>query len=358
MPVFLAISLLAALLAPNGTTPSVEAPPGVAIVVYSDFQCPYCAQLAPSLRRLQMESIDGIAPTIEFRNFPLSIHPGAQLAHQAAMAARLQGRFWEMHDLLFGHQDNAQRDDLIGYAKRLGLDAARFEKDLDSDAVKQMIAADVAEGTRLGVSGTPTYTINGRVYSGTRSFVELEELAVKEEARARAVAEIADDLMARGPSAAPVTLEVFIDLQSPVSTPAFDIVNQLLARYPTAVHVQFRNFPLAFHPQARLAHEAAMTGARDGRFWEFAAFALRHQNSLREPDLIAYAGELGLDQEKFADSIRRHRDAARVDADLQAGLGRGIKGSPVMFVNGARIDGVPALQTLVGYVEALVKVAR
>ena len=205
-----------------------------------------------------------------------------------------------------------------------------------------MIAADVAEGTRLGVSGTPTYTINGRVYSGTRSFVELRELAVKEQAQARAAAEIADDLMARGPSAAPVTLEVFMDLQSPVSTPAFDIVNQLLARYP----------------QARLAHEAAMTAARDGRFWEFAAFALRHQNSLREQDLIAYAGELGLDQEKFADSIRRHRDAARVDADLQAGLSRGIKGSPVMFVNGARIDGVPALQTLVEYVEASVKVSR
>src|SRR5438105_161305 len=256
MPVFLAISLLAALI-PNGTTPSVEAPAGIAIVVYSDFQCPYCAQLAPSLRRLQTESIDGIAPAIEFRNFPLSIHPAAQLAHQAAMAARLQGRFWEMHDLLFARQENVQRADLIGYAKRLGLDAARFEKDLDSDAVKQMIAADVAEGTRLGVSGTPTYTINGRVYSGTRSFIELRELAVKDQAQARAAAEIADDLMARGPSAAPVTLEVFMDLQSPVSTPAFDIVNQLLARYPAAVHVQFRNFPLAFHPQARLAHEAA-----------------------------------------------------------------------------------------------------
>jgi protein-disulfide isomerase len=358
MPVFLAISLLSAQLAAADARSSAPAPARTTIVVYSDFQCPYCAQLAPSLRRLQNESIDGIDTTVEFRNFPLSIHPQAQLAHQAAMAARLQGRFWEMHDLLFSQQDHAQRADVIAYAKRLGLDVARFERDLDSEAVKQLIAADVAEGNQIGVSGTPTYTINGRLYSGTRSFAELKDLVAGDTRRTRAVADIGENLMSRGPSDAAVTLEVFMDLQSPVSTPALDVVNQLLERYPDAVRLQFRNFPLAFHPQARLAHEAAMTAARDGRFWEFALFALRHQGSLREQDLIAYAGQLGLDPGTFADSIRRHRDAARVDADLEAGATRGIHGSPVIFINGARIDGVPTLQKLSEYVEASFRVQR
>src|SRR5437868_4535491 len=76
----------------------------VEIVLYSDFQCPYCAQLAPAIREIQAQGIDGVAATIAFKNFPLVIHPNAQLAHQAAMAAKEQGKFWEMHDLLFANQ--------------------------------------------------------------------------------------------------------------------------------------------------------------------------------------------------------------------------------------------------------------
>jgi protein-disulfide isomerase len=349
--------ILAAQLAAVETKQSAPPRNEIRVVLFSDFQCPYCAQLAPVIRQLQTQSIDGVTTTIEFKNFPLSIHPHAQLAHQAAMAARAQGRFWEMHDLLFANQDKVERSDLLRYATRLGLDVVRFETDLDSDRTKQMIAADIAEGNQLGVSGTPTYTINGRSYSGARPFSQLKDLIVGEQRQARSLSDIPDALMSRGPADARVTLEVFMDLQSPVSTPTLEIVNQLLQRNPS-VRLQFRNFPLACHPQAALAHEAAMTAARDGRFWEFASFALRHQTSLREQDLIAYAGQLGLDREKFAASIRQHRDAPRVDADLRAGLGRGLRGSPVIFINGARIDGVPTLQTLTDSVEASMKASQ
>src|SRR5205814_1970207 len=139
------------------------------------------------------------------------------------------------------------------------------------------------------------------------------------------------------------------------SPPTFDIVNQLLERYPSQVRLQFRNFPLAFHPQASLAHEAAMIAARDGHFWEFAAFALGHQSSLREQDLITYAGQVGLDAETFADTMRQHRYAPRVEADVIAGAGRGIRGSPAILINNGRIDGVPSLQGLSDYVEAALK---
>ena len=158
--------------------------------------------------------------------------------------------------------------------------------------------------------------------------------------------------MSKGPAHAPVTLELFVDLQSPVSPPAVNVVNQLMQRYPATVRVQFRDFPLSFHPQAALAHEAAMSAARQGHFWEFATFILGHQDSLREQDLIAYADSLGLDGTQFAATIHDHRYAPRVDADVTAGLSRGIRGSPVILVNGKRIDGVPSLQTLTEYVEA------
>ena len=83
-----------------------------------------------------------------------------------------------MHDLLFANQRGAQRDDLRGDAKKLGLDLVRFQKDLDSDRVKQTIAADLVEGNTPGVNGTPSYTINGKLYSGTRPLDQLKRLIV------------------------------------------------------------------------------------------------------------------------------------------------------------------------------------
>jgi protein-disulfide isomerase len=324
----------------------------VEIILYSDFQCPYCQQFSGPFRELQTKGIDGIATKVEFKNFPLSIHSNAQVAHQAAMAAREQGKFWEMHDLLFANQQAVKQDDLLGYAKKLGLNVERFRKDMESDKVKKEIAADVAEGEKRGVNGTPTFFVNGKAYSGTRPFDQLKKLITDDRWRAQALAEITDNLMSKGPVDAPVTLELFVDLESPVSQPAMKAVNDLMQRYPAAVRLQFRNFPLAFHPQAPLAHEAAMTAARAGHFWEFATYILDHQDSLREQDLIAYAGKLGLDETSFAETIQQHRYAPRVDADLQAGLQRGIRGSPVVFVNAKRIDGVPSRQTLTEYVES------
>ena len=352
------LTLLAAVLAAQvaAATPvamdPAPAPEQVEIVLYSDFQCPFCQQFAQPIREVQAKGLDGVKTTVTFKNFPLSIHPNAQIAHQAAMAAKAQGKFWEMHDLLFANQQHVQRSDLVGYAKKLGLNVARFEKDMDSEQTKKAIEADVSEGTKLGVNGTPSYTINGKLYSGTRPLAQLKVLIAGDRLRLRALAEVPDRVMSRGPETAPLVLELFADLQSPVTKPTIAVVNELMQRYPSAVRLQFRNFPLAFHPQAALAHEASMTAAKDGRFWEFATYVLDHQDSLREQDLIALAGRLGLDATKFEQTIQDHRYAPRVEADVQAGQQRGIRGSPVVLVNGQRIDGVPSLKTLTDYVEA------
>src|SRR5262249_46889576 len=130
------------------------------------------------------------------------------------------------------------------------------------------------------------------------------------------------------------------------------VIDEAMQQFPSGVRLQFRNFPLAFHPQAALAHEAAMTAAKQGRFWEFASYVLDHQESLREQDLVAYAGRLGLDDAAFATALQEHRYAARVEADVQAGAKRGIRGSPVVLVNNKRIDGVPSLKTLTDYVRS------
>jgi protein-disulfide isomerase len=339
-------------------TPVESSSAPVEIVLFSDFQCPFCARFSEPFRQIQQNGVDGTKLNVQFKHFPLAIHPHAQLAHQAAAAADQQGKFWEMHDVLFANVQQVTRADLLALAKKLGLNVARFASDLDSDRVKQIIEADKAEGQRRGVTGTPTFYVNGKEYVGVRSVEQLTQIVSGEQQRARAVAEISDDMLSAGPRGAPITVELFADLQSPVSGPTVSVLKHLMKQYPSAVRLQFRNFPLAFHPQAAVAHEAAMIAAREGKFWEFADYVLAHQASLREQDLVALAGRLGLDATKFAETLQQHRYAARIDADLQRGLSRGIRGSPVVIVNGKRIDGVPSPEMLTQYVESEMKAAQ
>jgi len=331
----------------------IEPPePELSIHIFSDFQCPYCRLSAPATRNVMTRGIDGAKAKVVFKNFPLPFHANAQLAAEAALAAGEQGKFWEMHDLLFAKQKALQRSDLLRFAESLKLDMVLFQKDLDSDAIKKRIEADKAEGVKLGVTGTPTFFINGKKYTGARTYEQLVKLVKDESNRQIALAEIDEKSMSKGPPGAPVTVEVFADLESPVSQLAVSALDGAMARYPSSIRLQFRNFPLAFHPQAELAHNAAMAAAHFGHFWEIARYIFDHQGSLQEADLIAYAGKIGMDEKQFAAMVRERRYQGRVDADLEEGAKRGIRGSPVIFVNSKRIDGVPGQKLLDEYVEA------
>ena len=337
---------LLVLVLPLAAAETAPQPPAVQVDVYSDFQCPFCKGFAEPVHQLERKGVDGVRVAVAFKHFPLDFHPDAALAHQAAYAAGKQGKFWEMHDTIFANQAAIKRPNLLSHAALLGLDVPRFIKDMDSDEAKQAINAEKAEGAKRGVNGTPTFFVNGKSYSGSKTYEQLRELIGGEQQRAIAMAEISDASLSRGAKEARVTLEFFADLQSPVSRPALAVIEQVLQQNAGAVRVQFRNFPLAFHPQAALAHEAAMTAARHGRFWEFATFILDHQDTLREQDLVAFAGRLGLKEADFAADLQAHKYARRVEADVMSGLARGIRGSPVIFVNGKRIDRVPSLQEL------------
>ena len=141
------------------------------MVVYGDFECPYTATTMREIGRL-LES--GPAFEVVFRHFPLrSIHPHAQASAEAAEAAARQGRFWEMHDLLFRNQARLERDDLQRYAERIGLDLALFESDLLDPAIATRVERDVESGTRSGVDGTPSLFIDGTRYRGLRDLASL-----------------------------------------------------------------------------------------------------------------------------------------------------------------------------------------
>jgi len=157
----------------------VEAP--VTVVEYGDFECPYCGQAEPVVRELLRDFGD---VTYVWRHLPLNdVHPNAQQAAEGAEAAAEQGAFWEMHDLLLEHQDALGFDDLVRYAEQLGLNVERFEEDLRTRAGARRVAEDVDSADLSGVSGTPTFFINGIRHYGAYDIATLSG-AVKA-ARAR-----------------------------------------------------------------------------------------------------------------------------------------------------------------------------
>src|SRR6185436_19440532 len=136
----------------------------VTVVEYGDFECPYCGQAEPVLRQLLGDFAD---VRYVWRHFPLNdVHPRTQRAAEASEAAGNQDAFWEMHDLLLAHQDALDADDLMGYAQQLGLDLDRFLEDLDTRAGASRVADDVDSADLSGVTGTPTFFINGRRHYG------------------------------------------------------------------------------------------------------------------------------------------------------------------------------------------------
>ena len=137
----------------------------VTLVEYGDFECPFCGQAEPVVRELLSEF--GHDLRYVFRHLPLSdVHPHAELAAEAAEAASKQGAFWEMHDLLFEHQDALEPKNLISYAEQLGLDVDRFTEELRRHEYAGRIASDVDDADLSGVSGTPTFFVNGLRHQG------------------------------------------------------------------------------------------------------------------------------------------------------------------------------------------------
>jgi protein-disulfide isomerase len=130
----------------------------VAIVEFSDFQCPYCAQASETVKRIR--ETYGEKVRFVFRQFPLSFHQNARGAAEAALAAHAQGKFWAYHDRLFAHQGALDRKSLESYAQELGLDLPAFRKGLDEKSFDTQIDADIALGRSAKVDGTPTMFIN------------------------------------------------------------------------------------------------------------------------------------------------------------------------------------------------------
>ncbi|GMV39025.1 MAG: hypothetical protein AMXMBFR64_07410 [Myxococcales bacterium] len=377
------------------------ADPTVVILVASDFQCPFCARVLPSVLRAVKDFPDDVQ--LRYRFNPLSFHPQAIPAAKAALAAARQGRFWEMHDLLYARQKELAPALYPELAKQLGLDEARFVKDMADPAVEAKIAADVAAMTALGGQGTPNFFINGRQVKGAQSY-DVFKRVIDDQVRAarkliaagssRASAmvalsrknhgtpdlfvkyglldevppgggtlaqapqgapEAAADLpMAeetvykvtvgpedaqRGPADALVTVVVFSEFQCPFCARIGPTMTKLEETYGDKLRVVFKHNPLDFHPNARPAALAAMAAQEQGKFWEMHDKLFANQQKLERETLDELARDLGLDMVKFKAAMDTERFDARIDADMELADKVTVRGTPNSFVNGRKLAG-------------------
>jgi len=149
----------------------------VAIIEFSDYQCPYCKRFhTEAFEQLKKDYIDTGRVSFVYRDFPLSFHQNAQKASESAECADEQGKFWEMHNAIFENQDNIAVSDLKKYAKDLGLDTNKFNDCMDLGRMEKEVKKDFADGSAAGVTGTPTFFINGKMLVGAQPYSAFKQI--------------------------------------------------------------------------------------------------------------------------------------------------------------------------------------
>jgi protein-disulfide isomerase len=154
----------------------------ITIIEFSDYECPFCKRAEVSVDQVMQAYPDKVK--VVYRDYPLPMHPNARPASEAAACANAQGKFWEYHKKLFDNQTALGKDQLKSYAKDLGLDQAKFDKCVDSNEFKAKVDQDVEAASKVGVTGTPAFFINGRMISGAQPFEKFKEVIDEELATA------------------------------------------------------------------------------------------------------------------------------------------------------------------------------
>ena len=359
----------------GAATQSIAIPPArgsenapVTILVFSDFESFPCARSASVMAGVLGQTRD---VRVIFKHAPAATNPNALLAHEAALAAGAQGKFWEMHDTLFENQTKLSRSDLLAYAKTLNLNVQAFQQALDNHTYRPIVERDLAEAKGLGVTTTPTFFVNGRRLVGPQGYASLgaviesllagipKSQRVQEELVASGPAQSInlEHAPAQGPATAPVSLVEFSDFECPYCAETAPVVHQLLAAYPTQVRLAFKHYPLPMHKESPLAHEASLAAGEQGKFWEMHDLLFAGQDKLTRDDLIAKAKQLNLDVLRFTRDLDSHRFKPAVEADRQEGNRLGVAGTPFFFINGHAVSGAVGLADFKKLIDAALKEA-
>jgi protein-disulfide isomerase len=365
----------------------------VTIVEVSDFECPFCGRVNPTIAQILEQYGNDVR--IMWANNPLPFHQNAPAAHNAALEVFQQGgdaKFWAFHDILFQNQRALTREDLERYAQQVGgINMAQFRQALETNEHQAIIQEHQTLARQLGASGTPSFFINGRNLRGAQPFDAFKAVIDEELAKARAkvaagtprarvyeetirdgatsqqminapaaaaqpqlpaeppadqVYEISvpNDVPRKGPRNAPVVIQEFSDFECPFCSRVNPTIQQILQEYPRQVQIVWRHYPLPFHQNAPLAHQASMEVHRQGgddKFWAYHDILFQNQRALARADLERYAQQVGgIDMAQFRQALETNRHQARMQQDMTAVQEAGARiGTPSFFINGRLIQG-------------------
>ncbi len=376
---------------PVGSSPTTgPADALVTMVVFSDFQCPFCQRVELTLASLRARYPADLR--IVWKNQPLPFHERARPAAEAAMEAYAQhgnAGFWAFHDAVFARPGALSEDaDVERFAQEAQLDMPRFRAAMAAHAHAPEVDADMALATQLEANGTPHFFINGRRLVGAQpeatfvtaidearrraeDFVRahpqvgraayyewimaeagttVRRVATPEprhdaEPDANAVHHVAPNPRAPslGPANAPVVIEHFSDFQCPFCERVLPRLAEVRQRYGNRVRIVWRDYPLPFHDHAMMAAEAGREVlAQQGNtgFWRFHDALFAHQRELGREDLERYAAGQGVDLRRFRAALDAHTHERAVRADIAAADATGVQiGTPAFFINGRHLAG-------------------
>jgi len=371
----------------------------VTIVEFSDFQCPFCGRVEPTLK--QVEDKYGKDVRVIWMNNPLPFHPNAKPAANAGMEAYAEKGnkgFWAMHDKMFANQKALSADNLEKWAKELGLNAAKVKTAIAEDKYAKKIQAQQALASSLGARGTPAFFINGRNLRGAQPLSAFTALIDEELAKAKALvakgtpkAKLYATIIANGETgpktkaapAAPdankiydipvrkdaprkgaakpkVVIQEFSDFQCPFCGRVVPTVDQLMKEYGDKVQIVWRNYPLPFHKNAHAAAEAArevFVQKGDKAFWAYHDLLFQNQKALTRANLEKFAQQIGgIDMKAFKAALDSGKQKAAVDADIAAISKAGARiGTPSFFIDGKLLQGAQPYAAFKAAVDAALK---
>ncbi|MDC3952701.1 DsbA family protein [Polyangium jinanense] len=363
----------------------------VTLVMFTDFQCPFCVKVTPTLEQLARDYGDKLR--IVYKNNPLPFHKDAEPAAELALEARAQkgdAGFWKAHDLLFAANGKLAPEDLEGIAKNLGLDLKKASDAIEKKKYKDRIEQDQDLADDVQASGTPHFFINGRRLVGAQPIEKfkalIDEEITKSEAlvkkgtpaaklydtiikdgkttvleKVKAIPAFTKDNPTRGPANAKVTVQIFSDFECPFCKRVEPTLTELEAAFPGKIRFVWRNKPLPFHknamPAALAAMEAYKQKGNDG-FWKMHGAFFQDQTQLDRAGIERTATALGLDVQKVLAAVDGQTHKALIDADIKAGEDVGITGTPAFVINGYLVSGAQPLAKFKKVVNLALKEAK
>lgn len=371
----------------------------VTIVEFSDFECPFCGRVEPTINEIEKKYGKDIR--VVWMNNPLPFHKNAKPAATAALEAQAQKGdegFWAMHEKLFANQKALTNENLEKWAQELGLNAAKFKKALADDKYSKTILEQQTLANSLGARGTPSFFINGRNLRGAQPLAAFTTVIDEELTKAKALvakgtprtkvyeatiangetgpkmqpaaaAPAADKVYdiplpksapTKGAAKAKIVIQEFSDFQCPFCSRVIPTLDQLMKEYGDKVQIVWRDYPLPFHQNAQPAAQAArevFAQKGDKAFWAYHDLLFQNQQALSRADLEKYAEQIGgIDMKAFKAALDSGKHKASVDADMDAVTKAGAQiGTPSFFINGKLLQGAQPYPAFKAAVDAALK---